>query len=60
MKLSLVLMVLLVSIGSVVALTAAKKNKKAVEVRMEEVGRGTWSRPSPPAGRSSLRPRSTS
>ena len=38
MKLSLVLMVLLVSIGSVVALTAAKKNKKAVEVRMEEVG----------------------
>jgi HlyD family secretion protein len=38
MKLSLVLMGLLVSIGSVVALTAAKKNKKAVEVRMEEVG----------------------
>jgi HlyD family secretion protein len=38
MKLSLVLMVLLVSIGSVVALTAAKKNKKAVEVRMEDVG----------------------
>jgi HlyD family secretion protein len=38
MKLSLVLMVLLVLIGSVVALTAAKKNKKAVEVRMEEVG----------------------
>lgn len=38
MKLGLVGMILVVLIGSVVALTAAKKNKRAVEVRMEEVG----------------------
>jgi HlyD family secretion protein len=37
MKLGLVGTVLLVLIGSVAALTAAKKNKRAVEVRMEQV-----------------------
>jgi HlyD family secretion protein len=37
MKLGLVGTVLIVLIGSVAALTAAKKNKRAVEVRMEQV-----------------------
>jgi HlyD family secretion protein len=38
MKLSLVGGVLLVLVGSVIALTAAKRNKRAVEVRLEQVG----------------------
>ena len=38
MKLSLVGSALVILVGSVIFLSAAKKNKRAVEVRMEEVG----------------------